>query len=79
MVDAAHIEIIQPMSPDLDAWIAGAPIQPSRVLINGHDIGLVAENGVTINPGDARTMATVTLTLIPGHVEIKRATIPTEV
>lgn len=75
---AAHIEIIEPTNPGADAWPADLPILPSRVLINGHDVGLVATNGVTINPGDAGNATTVTLTLIPGHVEIKRATMPTE-
>jgi len=76
---AALVEIVEPIGIGTVAVNDGLPIVPRRVLVNGHDVGLIAEGGVKIHPGDGKTeVTTVTLILMPAHVEIKRATMPTE-
>jgi hypothetical protein len=64
MVDGAHVEIVDPKA-------RGGVLAPSRVLINGVDVGLVSSDGVQINVGDSRNITTVTLTLLPSRVTIR--------
>ncbi len=44
---------------------------PTRVLINGTDVGDIAQDSVIIEPGDRTSPATVALTLMPSRIEIK--------
>ena len=67
----ALVQIVDP-TDDSDR----GPLLPSRVLINGTDIGLIAENGIKIDVGDNDSVATCTLTLLPRRIEIIGATIP---
>ncbi|MGR6538893.1 hypothetical protein [Streptomyces rochei] len=61
------VEIVDPGATD------SGPLMPTRVLINGTDVGLIAEGGVKIEAGDGRNdVATVTLTLMPSRIEIKQ-------
>ncbi|MGA5035104.1 hypothetical protein ACPB8P_31740 [Streptomyces cellulosae] len=60
------VEIVDPGAAE------SGPLVPTRVLINGTDVGLIAEGGVAIDPGDGNgNVATVTLTLLPSRIEIK--------
>lgn len=72
----ARIEIID---PDPDAPV----LLPSRVRVNGVDVGLIAEGGVELKQGDVSVglepgswtdPTTVTLVLFASSVEIRRAT-----
>lgn len=67
--EPAHVEIVDGRATAED----GTFLAPDRVLINGHDIGVIAENGVRIDPGDALTVARVTITLIPRRIDIRPA------
>ncbi|MFE0353595.1 hypothetical protein ACFW2I_08885 [Streptomyces nigra] len=60
------VEIVDPEA------IESEPLVPTRVLINGTDVGLIAEGGIKVEPGDGNgNVATVTLTLLPSRIEIK--------
>lgn len=61
----AVVEIIDPKNKDV--------LLPSRVLINGVDVGYTVKGSLRINPGslpDAEP-ATVTLTLMPSRIIIR--------
>lgn len=72
----ARVELLD---PDPDA----AVLLPSRVRVNGTDVGLIAENGVQLKQGDVNVglepgswtePTTVTLVLFASSVAIRRAT-----
>lgn len=69
-VGGAHIEIIDTDATGPDS---GRFLLPKRVIVNGTDVGRVAENGIHISPGNSDTITTVTITLIPSRIEIKGA------
>lgn len=67
-MDGAVVEIVEPRPPE------GLPcIKPSKVLVNGVDVGLVARDGVIVKPidDDYDGVLTVTLVLLARRVEIK--------
>lgn len=43
---------------------------PKIVKVNGTEVGLIAENGVAVDPGDGTSPARVTLTLLPRRIII---------
>jgi hypothetical protein len=43
---------------------------PRHILVNGTNVGLIAENGITIDPGSHDRPATVTLVLLPRRIEV---------
>jgi hypothetical protein len=67
--EGAIVEIIDGM----DGVERSDFLMPDRVLVNGTDVGFIAENGLKINACDAGAPATVTITLVPKRIEIKRA------
>lgn len=64
----AHIEIVDPKSFGDDGAIV-----PTKVLVNGVDVGLVAQDGVHIGSLDGDSITTVTFTLFPSRVTIRGA------
>lgn len=65
--EGAVVEIIELTTMDPPC------IRPDRVLVNGIDVGLVAQGGVTVEPidEDYGGVLTVTLVLLARRVEIK--------
>lgn len=59
----AVVEIVEPGS-------GTTTVIPKSVKVNGTDVGLIAENGVTVHPGMGKDTATVTLTLLPRRIVI---------
>jgi hypothetical protein len=66
-VNGAVVEIVDP-SPS-----GGYPLVPTRVLINGMDVGPVARHSLSIEAGGDDSMTAVTLTLLPSRLVIRHA------
>lgn len=69
----ADIDIVEPFTTERGGKDVGSLpiIKPSRVRINGADVGAIAKDGISIDPGDGTARAlTVTLTLLPKSVSI---------
>lgn len=66
--EPAHVEIVDGRGGEGANFLV-----PDRVLVNGTDIGLIAEKGLRVNPGDLGEPATVTITLIPRRIDIRPA------
>lgn len=61
----ALVEIIDPTGDN------EAVLLPTIVRVNGTDVGLIAEDGGTVNQGGSDEPTTVTLVLLASRVEIK--------
>lgn len=61
-MNGSVIEIIDPH------WTKDGVILPTRVLVNGTDVGWIAPYGLSINPGGHTEPLTVTLELMPSEV-----------
>lgn len=62
----AHVEIVDPKSFGADGAIV-----PTKVLVNGVDVGLVSGDGVQIGPLNGDDLVSVTFTLYPSRVTIR--------
>jgi hypothetical protein len=61
----AVVEIVEP------GGVHNGPVIPTRVRVNGVDVGLIVDGGVVIDPGHAPDQpTTVTLKLLPASVVI---------
>ena len=67
MTSGAHVEIVDARATD------DGPLVPTRVLINGVDVGYIARDGVKVEPGGSDNTTQVTLTLLPSRVTIRGA------
>jgi hypothetical protein len=70
----AHVEIIEPLHDNSDPETMPA-IKPSRVRINGVDVGTIRKGSVLVDPGNgdpsSEGATQVTLTLYARRVEIR--------
>jgi hypothetical protein len=70
--EGAHVEIVE------DEHTPGEGVIVTRVVVNGVDVGRLAEPP-KVRTGDAKgIMATVTLTLVPSRLEIRGDDVPAE-
>jgi hypothetical protein len=52
---------------------SGGPLVPTRVRVNGVDVGYTEAGSLRVNPGGRSTVASVTLTLLPARIVIRAA------
>lgn len=64
-ITGAHVEILDLSEDEPMALI------PERVLVNGVDVGLLAEGGFSIDPGGRNQPVTVTLRLLPSRITFR--------